>query len=153
MKKDGTGGGIENAPENAKKIGATAFALFTKNQRQWKAKPLTNKSINLFKSRCREFGYPSESILAHDSYLINLGHPDREKRQKSLDAFVDEMERCNQLGLTALNFHPGSHLKQISEPLCLDLISDSINKAIDRVPTVKAVIENTAGQGSNLGFR
>ncbi|MEG3638908.1 deoxyribonuclease IV [Magnetococcus sp. PR-3] len=146
-------GGVQNAPENAKAIGAKAFALFTKNQRQWAAKPLTDEQIELFHSRMQAYGYAPEHTLPHDSYLINLGNPDEEKRQKSLDAFVHEMERCAQLGLPFLNFHPGSHLRQIEETECLDLIVDSLNRALDQSHDVVAVIENTAGQGSNLGYR
>lgn len=146
-------GGVENAPIRAHEIGATAFALFTKNQRQWKAKPLTDKSIQAFKANCQKFGYGPDQILPHDSYLINLGHPDPEKRQKSLDAFIDELQRCELLGIRRLNFHPGSHLREISETDCLDFISDSINEALSQTQDVIAVIENTAGQGSNLGHR
>jgi deoxyribonuclease-4 len=145
-------GGVENAPLNAKEIGATAFALFTKNQRQWKAKPLTSKSIDLFKQNCIDSSFKPEQILPHDSYLINLGHPEEEGLKKSRDAFFDEMERCEQLGLTLLNFHPGSHLKKISLEASMDRIAESINMALDKVKTVTAVIENTAGQGSNIGF-
>ena len=146
-------GGVENAPKNARKIGATAFALFTKNQRQWKAKPFTEKQIDAFKENCATAGYTKAQILPHDSYLINLGHPEKEPLQKSRDAFDDEMVRCHQLGLKYLNFHPGSHLKKISEEESLARIAESINLAIDKVPEVVAVIENTAGQGTNLGFK
>lgn len=146
-------GGVENAPVNAHAIGAKAFALFTKNQRQWNAKPLTDESIELFKSRCAEYGYAPGHILPHDSYLINLGHPDAEALQKSRDSFIHEMERCMQLGLTLLNFHPGSHLKKISEEASLDIVAESINIALDKTEGVTAVIENTAGQGSNLGYK
>lgn len=146
-------GGVENAPINAHTIGATAFALFTKNQRQWIAPPLTKKSIDLFKSRCAEFGYNSHMILPHDSYLINLGSPDSDSLQKSRDAFIDEMKRCEQLGLDRLNFHPGSHLSKISEEESLKLIAESINFALQETTSVIAVIENTSGQGSNLGFK
>lgn len=146
-------GGVFNAPENAAKIGANAFALFTKNQRQWVAKPLEQDVITAFKARCQQYGFKSEAILPHDSYLINLGNPETEKLEKSRAAFIDEMQRCNQLGLTLLNFHPGSHLKKISEADCLRLIAESINMAHQEVPDVVAVIENTAGQGSNLGWR
>lgn len=145
-------GGVENAPVNAHAIGAKAFALFTKNQKQWKSAALTKKSIQLFKERCEEFGYLSKHILPHDSYLINLGHPEAEGLQKSRDAFLDEMQRCEQLGLDRLNFHPGSHLKQISEEACLDRIAESLNWTLDQTQGVTAVIENTAGQGSNLGY-
>jgi deoxyribonuclease-4 len=146
-------GGVENAPIRAAEIGANAFALFTKNQRQWNAKPLTADSIHAFKSNCEKFGFSAEQILPHDSYLINLGAPEQEKLDKSRAAFVDEMERCQQLGLKLLNFHPGSHLKKISEQECLSLIAESINLAHQAVPDVIAVIENTSGQGSNLGWR
>ncbi len=146
-------GGVENAPVNAHNIGAKAFALFTKNQRQWVAKPLTEKNINLFKENCEKYGYKPNQILPHDSYLINLGHPDPVALEKSRTAFLDELQRCEQLGLDRLNFHPGSHLKKITEELCLQTIAESINMALDKTKEVIAVIENTAGQGSNLGYR
>lgn len=147
------GGGVENAPLNAKAIGAKAFALFTKNQRQWKAKTLTNDNIEKFKKNCKDAGYLPEHVLPHDSYLINLGHPEKEGLEKSRDAFLDEMQRCEQLGLKLLNFHPGSHLKKIEEDACLKRIAESINIALDKTKGVTAVIENTAGQGTNMGFR
>jgi len=146
-------GGVENAPLNAAEIGANAFALFTRNQRQWVAKPLTTESIETFKQNCADHDLLSEYILPHDSYLINLGHPEADKLEKSRDAFLDEMQRCELLGLQLLNFHPGSHLKQVSESECLATIAESINWALDKTEGVTAVIENTAGQGSNLGFR
>lgn len=145
-------GGVELAPANAHEIGATAFALFTKNQRQWEARPLTKQSIDAFRNNCEKFGYKPYQVLPHDSYLINLGHPEPEALQKSRNAFFDEMQRCEQLGLDRLNFHPGSHLNQISEEKCLTTIANSINLALDNTSGVIAVIENTAGQGSNLGF-
>lgn len=145
-------GGVENAPLNAVEIGANAFALFTKNQRQWVAKPLTDESIRLFKRNCADNGLESAYILPHDSYLINLGHHELENLVKSREAFLDEMRRCEQLGLKLLNFHPGSHLNAISEDKCLALIAESINWAVKQTTGVIAVIENTAGQGSNLGF-
>ncbi|MCP4114300.1 MAG: deoxyribonuclease IV [Desulfobacteraceae bacterium] len=145
-------GGVENAPKNAHDIGATAFALFTKNQRRWKAKPLTRENILGFKKACDTYGYGPGQILAHDSYLINLGHPEKEGLAKSRDAFVDEMERCEQLGLVSLNFHPGSHLGKSDPDTCLATIADSINIALDKTRGVTAVIENTAGQGTNMGF-
>ncbi len=145
-------GGVENAPLNANKIGATAFALFTKNQRQWVAKPLTAESIKVFKSNCEKLGFQPHQILPHDSYLINLGHPEKNALQKSREAFLDEMQRCEQLGLDRLNFHPGSHLNKVSEEQCLITISESINRTLNQTKGVIAVIENTAGQGTNLGF-
>ena len=146
-------GGVENAPLNAKIIGATAFALFTKNQRQWAAKPLTDESIHRFKENCEAAGYTPDQILPHDSYLINLGHPEPVGLDKSRAAFIDEMSRCEQLGLKYLNFHPGSHLKKLSEDACLARIAESINLALARTRGVTAVIENTAGQGTNMGHR
>mgnify|MGYP001814026970 FL=1 len=147
------GGGVENAPLNAQRIGATAFALFTKNQRQWKAKPLAPKSIETFGENCARVGIDAAHILPHDSYLINLGHPEQAGLEKSRAAFLDEFTRCAQLGLVYLNFHPGSHLRKISESQCLTRIAESINMALDKVDTVTAVIENTAGQGSTVGYR
>ncbi|TAL80170.1 MAG: deoxyribonuclease IV [Bacteroidetes bacterium] len=146
-------GGVENAPVNANLIGARAFALFTKNQRQWFSNPLTKASIKLFRENCEKYDYKPFQILPHDSYLINLGHPEREPLEKSRASFLDEMERCEQLGLDRLNFHPGSHLKTISEEECLKRIAISINIVLDKTKGVTAVIENTAGQGTNLGHK
>ncbi|MBF0358573.1 MAG: deoxyribonuclease IV [Magnetococcales bacterium] len=144
-------GGVENAPLNAAAIGAKAFAMFTKNQRQWKSKPLETAQIDSFWQNMDTHGFRPSDVLPHDGYLINLGNPDAEKRKQSLDAFIDELQRCQLLGLTCLNFHPGSHLRKISVDECLTLISESINIALDSVEGVAAVIENTAGQGSNMG--
>ena len=161
-------GGVDNAPLNAMKIGAKAFALFTKNQRQWKAKPLEEKMIESFKANLEKSGVLPKHVLPHDSYLINLGHPEVEKLEKSREAFLDEIHRCEQLGLVLLNFHPGSHLVKVpkkdpeyadkimeAELNCLDVIGDSLNVAIEATKgsTVKLVIENTAGQGTNLGYK
>ena len=146
-------GGLFNAPEHAHRIGATAFALFTKNQRQWNAKPLTDEEIVKFKEAMDHYGYSPEQVLPHDSYLINLGNPDHEKRKKSLDAFIHELERVSALGLDRLNFHPGAHLKEIESDACLTLIAEGVDEALSRVPGVSAVIETTAGQGSALGRR
>ena len=144
-------GGVEFAPVNAHEIGANAFALFTKNQRQWVSKPLTEENIRLFKENCTKYNFQTDYILPHDSYLINLGHPEEEGLEKSRAAFLDEMQRCEQLGLKLLNFHPGSHLNKISAEDCLALIAESINLTLEKTKGVTAVIENTAGQGSNLG--
>ena len=144
-------GGVENAPLNAHQIGATAFALFTKNQRQWVAPPLSPKSIELFRQRCETYNFDANQILPHNSYLHNLGNPEQEALEKSRVAFIDEMQRCEQLGLDRLNFHPGSHLNNISVDKCLKTIAESINIALENTSGVIAVIENTAGQGSNLG--
>ena len=144
-------GGVEFAPVNAHEIGANAFALFTKNQRQWVSKPLTEENIRLFKENCTKYNFQTDYILPHDSYLINLGHPEEEGLEKSRAAFLDEMQRCEQLGLKLLNFHPGSHLNKISVEDCLALIAESINLTLEKTKGVTAVIENTAGQGNNLG--
>jgi len=161
-------GGVDNAPLNAMAIGAKAFAVFTKNQRQWVAKPLETKTIDVFKRNLEEAGILPKHVLPHDSYLINLGHPEVEKLEKSREAFIEELERCRILGLDKLNFHPGSHLVKIpkkdpeymdklmeAELHCLDVIADSMNLAIDATKDskVKLIIENTAGQGSNLGYK
>ena len=146
-------GGVEQAVTRAVEIGANAFALFTKNQRQWRAAPLSGETIDNFKAACEQHHFTPGQILPHDSYLINLGHPVDDALEKSRDAFIDEMARCQQLGLSLLNFDPGSHLKQISEEACLARIAESINIALSKTQGVTAVIENTAGQGSNLGFR
>ncbi len=146
-------GGVAKAPARAQAIGARAFAMFTKNQRQWRAKDLSAAEIATFKDNLERFGFTPEQILPHDSYLINLAHPEPEKRQKSLAAFIDECRRCEQLGLTQLNFHPGSTLKKISEEEGLELIAESLNIALKETESVTMVIENTAGQGSNLGYR
>jgi deoxyribonuclease-4 len=145
-------GGVENAPVNAFEIGATAFALFTKNQRQWVAKPLSDENISAFKRNCKKYGYTPQQILPHDSYLINLGHAEKTALEKSRNAFLDEMKRCEQLGLDRLNFHPGSHLNKSTEEQCLTTIAQSVNWALEQTSGVTAVIENTAGQGTNLGF-
>ncbi len=161
-------GGVSNAPINANLLGAKAFALFVKNQRQWKAKPLDPKVIHAFRENIEKFGYEPKHILPHDSYLINLGHPEKEALEKSRDAFLDEIQRCDELGLVKLNFHPGSHLVKIpkkdpdfeaklqeAESSCLERISESLNIIIDKTKDskVQLVIENTAGQGSNLGYK
>ena len=146
-------GGVFNAPINATKIGAQAFALFTKNQRQWAAKDLDTETIDKFKEELEKACILPKHVLPHDSYLINLGHPELEKREKSLNAFIDEIQRCELLGLDRLNFHPGSFLKKISEEECLDAIAESMNYALDKTEGVSLVLENTAGQGSNLGWK
>lgn len=146
-------GGVENAPVNAYNIGAKAFALFTKNQRQWVAKPLEQASIDAFKSNCEKYDFHPNHILPHDSYLINLGNPEKDPLEKSRNAFIDEMQRCELLGLDRLNFHPGSHLNRVDEETCLRTIAESVNIALDKTSGVIAVIENTAGQGTNLGYK
>lgn len=144
-------GGVASAPINANEIGAKAFALFTGNPSRWTTKAISEEEVNLFKQRCAEFGYNPDVILPHDNFLINLGSPDSKKLAMSRKSFLDEMRRCEQLGLKLLNFHPGSHLREISEEECLSTIAESINMTLDATSGVTAVIETTAGQGSNLG--
>ncbi|HGJ5891583.1 MAG TPA: deoxyribonuclease IV [Arsenophonus apicola] len=146
-------GGVDQAVLRAHEINATAFALFTKNQRQWQAPPLKPETVEQFKLNCEKYGFGKQQILPHDSYLINLGHPETEALKKSRAAFLDEMQRCEQLGITLLNFHPGSHLNKITVDVCLARIAESINITLAQTKNVIAVIENTAGQGSNLGFK
>jgi deoxyribonuclease-4 len=146
-------GGVENTPGRAKKIGAGAFALFTKNQRRWEAKPLSKENIDGFKQNCEKLGYSMQQVMPHDSYLINLGHPEKAKLQKSRDAFLVELQRCERLGIQLLNFHPGNHLNKISPKECLALNAESINWALEQTESVTAVIENTAGQGTSIGYR
>ena len=144
-------GGVENAPINAQRIGARAFALFTKNQRQWIAPPLSKQSIKSFRDNCEKLDFKPFQILPHDSYLINLGNPESEPLRKSRESFLEEIRRCEQLGLDRLNFHPGSHLNLVDTEECLKIIAESINITLDKTNGVTAVIENTAGQGTNLG--
>lgn len=146
-------GGVENAPERANEIGAKAFALFTKNQRRWEAPPLTKENIDGFNERCQQFSYSMDYVIPHDSYLINLGHPDSDQLEKSRNGFLDEIKRCEQLGIKLLNFHPGNHLNKISVDECLRRNSESINWALDQTEGVTAVIENTAGQGTSIGYK
>jgi deoxyribonuclease-4 len=146
-------GGVAHAVGNALAIGADAFALFTRNQRQWTSPPLAAAEVAAFRDALAASGIRPEHILPHDSYLINLGNPDPDKRRKSRDAFLDEARRVEQLGLTMLNFHPGSHLKEIEEDACLQLIAAELKTVLAETEHVILVAENTAGQGSNLGYR
>lgn len=145
-------GGLSNAPLRAAELGAGAFALFTRNPSRWKSAPISDKEAEKFKINCADNGFSSKHILPHDSYLINLGAPDKEKLRMSREAFLDEMNRCKQLGLSLLNFHPGSHLNAVDEDKCLQTIADSVNITLDNTEGITAVIETTAGQGSNLGY-
>jgi len=146
-------GGVDNSPINAHNIGANAFALFSKNQRQWHAKPLSQETIEQFRINCKKYNFTPQQILPHDSYLINLGHPQKSGLEKSRNAFILEMQRCEQLGLDKLNFHPGSHLHGIEPDACLKRIAESVNMALDETENIAAIIENTAGQGTNMGYQ
>ena len=148
-------GGVFNAPLNAAGIGAKAFALFTRNQKRWVSTPLKEGEIKLFKENLEKSEILPDMVLPHDSYLINLGNPDPEKREKSFNAFFDEISRVDQLGLKYLNFHPGSHLKEVSEDECIEIIAASLNDVFRKTDGSRtiAVIENTAGQGTNIGYK
>ena len=146
-------GGVSKAPINAHEINAKAFALFVKNQRRWDANPLEKEEIEKFKEEIKKYDYNLEYILPHAGYLINLGNPETEKREKSYNAFIDEVNRCEELGILYINVHPGSHLKEISEDECIDLIADSINIVHSKTKYASVIIENTAGQGSNIGYK
>ncbi len=146
-------GGIRHAPVNAFNLDAAAFALFTKNQRQWVSKPLEKENIEEFKKACLRYSFSPQYILPHDSYLINLGNPNHDLLDRSRKAFIDELQRCDQLGLAMLVFHPGSHLNLVSEKECLNIIADSLNIALEKTHHVTAVIENTAGMGSAVGYK
>ncbi len=144
-------GGVQNSPLHAQEIGAKAFALFTKNQRQWHAKPLEDKDISAFKENCSQYGFSSKYILPHDSYLINLGHPEKDALEKSRATFLDEVERCELLGLNYLNFHPGSTLNRITSENCIDIIAEFLNLTIEKTHNLTLVLETTAGMGSSVG--
>jgi len=148
-----TSGGVENAPLNEQAIGGKALALFTRNQRQWASKPLTEESISLFKENLAAVGIAPKHVLPHDSYLINVGNPGKEIRTKSIAALLDETSRCEQLGIPLINFHPGSHMREVSEEECLKLIAEAMNEILAKTTGVTLVIEATAGQGSNVGYR
>ncbi len=146
-------GGVENAPLNAEKLGAKAFALFTKNQRQWHAPPLSAASIAAFKQNLAAAAISPRQVLPHDSYLINLGHPDPEKREKSVMALLDEARRVELLGLDYLNFHPGSHLGLIEESKCLEAIAAGMKQILAETSGVSLLLETTSGQGGYVGYR
>ena len=146
-----TAGGVHTAPERARALGANAFAIFTRNQRRWAAKPLTDAEAAAFREQCAACGFPLHHVLPHAGYLINLGAPDDGVVRKSQAGFLDEFERCRRLGLRYLNFHPGSHLGKMSDAACTAQITGLLNEAIAQVPDVVAVYESTAGQGSHLG--
>lgn len=146
-------GGVFNAPLNAELIQADAYAMFTKSQRQWTTHPLKKKDIDLFSFNSTKAKMDKSKVLVHDSYLINLASPDKEKNDKSIHAFVEEMRRCRELGLSLLNFHPGSHLNAIPIKDALKKVAENLNIALTKCKRVTPVIETTAGQGTNLGWR
>lgn len=146
-------GGVSNSPERATEIGANALGIFTKNQRQWKVPPLSDDEIERFKSELAKAKIEPEHVVVHDSYLINIGNPDVEKRKKSLDALLDETIRVERLGLVYLNFHPGSGMKEISEAETLTLIAEGVNEVLAQTKSAVLLLEATAGQGAHVGYQ
>ncbi|KNE61379.1 apurinic endonuclease (APN1) [Allomyces macrogynus ATCC 38327] len=170
-------GGPENAVKNGLKIGylclyrvddlnvvdsfdldphrsCNAMSFFLKSSRSWKSKPLSDESIAAFKQECSTHVYDAAvTMIPHGSYLVNLGNPDAEKRHKSYEFFLDEMQRCDALGIKFYNFHPGSTVGECTEDECITHIATEVNKALAATTSVMAVIENTAGQGNNVGYK
>ena len=145
------GGGVANAPVNAKALGATGFGMFVKNQRQWTAAPLAASDVGAFKAQMKADGYTASQVLPHAGYLINLANPDEAAHAKSMVSLLDELRRCMALGLDKLNLHPGSHLRLSTPPEACARVAKSINTALAATHGVTVVIENTAGSGGNLG--
>lgn len=146
-------GGVEQAPLNALAIGASAFALFVKPQRQWSAPPLSQATIAAFAANLAKAGITPANVLPHASYLINMATPDDAARARAIESLVGELEKCRQLSLPGLNIHPGSYLKEGTPEDGCARIADSIDRALAAVPDVAVILENTAGQGSYLGSR
>lgn len=149
-------GGVHNAPGNATAIGATAFALFTRNQRRWDSKPYTEETVQAFHTAMATHEFDRSVVLPHAGYLINLGSPDDEVRRKSEDGLVDEFTRVVTLGLGLLNFHPGTSKGELNERATCRRIAESIDRVLSRVEDPREqpallVLENTAGQGNNMG--
>ncbi|KAL6301648.1 xylose isomerase-like protein [Sparassis latifolia] len=144
-------GGVENSIVNAATIGANAFALFLKSQRKWESSPFSAQSVLSFKERMKAFGYSPDHILPHGSYLVNLGNPDEDKREKSYRCFLDDLKRCEELGLHLYNFHPGSTVGQASTEDSLSLVAACVNRAHKETANVVIVLENMAGSGNVLG--
>ena len=144
-------GSPASAVANARAVGATGFALFVKNQRQWVGKPLPEAHIAEFRAAMAEAGFAAEQVLPHAGYLINLANPDPEMHAKSMASLLDELHRCEALGLDRLNLHPGSHLGKLSPEAACERVAQSINQALEKTRGVTVVLENTAGQGAYLG--
>jgi deoxyribonuclease-4 len=147
-------GGIENAISHAESLGCETFQLFTKNQNQWKERHFSEEEIRKFNQALAHSNQNQHVLAAHDSYLINLCADNQEKLTRSRQAFVAEIERCDQLKIAYLIFHPGSHLGH-GVDRGIDMVCESINWAIARAPhsTVRLLVETTAGQGTNLGYQ
>lgn len=149
-------GGVQNSPVNARAIGAGAFALFTRNQRRWDSPPYSDETVTLFRDALEDAGYTRDQVLPHAGYLINLGSPDEEVRRKSILGLTDELARTVALGLGLLNFHPGTSKGTLNEEETCRRIAhgiDTVLEAVDdpRDEPANLVLENTAGQGNNMG--
>lgn len=144
-------GGLHLACRRALEIGAKSFALFLRSQRQWVAKPLSEEQAQVFRDACQSSGFSPKVIIPHGIYLMNCGSPDEEILRKSREVLVDELQRCEMLGLTLYNFHPGSTCGKIPVEDCLDRIADSINLAHKKTKYVMTVLENMSCQGNTIG--
>lgn len=145
-------GGVYNCFDHGEEFGCTTIQIFTKSSNQWRAKPLTEDEIATYKRRQKETEI--SPVVAHDSYLINLGSNDKALLEKSRKAFLVEMERCELLEIPYLVTHPGSHTGA-GEAAGLETIADSLSWLHRELPKAKVMIclETTAGQGTNLGYR
>ena len=146
-------GGVETAPARAADLDANAMGIFTKNQRQWAARPLTDEQCRNFTSELSASGIRPEHVVIHASYLINLATPAADARRRSVEALVDECLRAEQLGLTLVNFHPGSGLGKLTEAETLTAIALGVKEVLERTTTAVVVLESTAGQGDHVGWR
>ena len=145
-------GGVGNAFIHGKNVDCDAIQIFTKSSRQWASKPYTKEEIEQFHINRKETGI--DTVVAHDSYLLNMGSPDAALRARSVAAFIDELERCEVLGISNLIAHPGSHLG-VGELEGIKTIAQSLDQVHKACPgyRTKVTLEITAGQGSNLGYR
>jgi len=144
---------IAKSFERARSVGAEVFQIFTQNQRQWKAVRYSSEQSDEFRSVRQALGFIDKPLVSHASYLINLCAWEDEKLQRSRTAFIQELKRCDQLGLNYLVIHPGSYGEN-DETWGMETIADSLNHCLDEyVPRVKILLETTAGQGTNLGYK
>lgn len=146
-----TAGGISNSVTNAYNIGCNGFAMFLKSPRKWVSPAYSPDEIEKFKENCQQYNYnPLTDVLPHGQYFINLANPDEEKAQKAYDSLIDDLGRCEQLGVGLYNLHPGSSLKGNHESQ-LKQLAQYLNKALKQTKFVKIVLENMAGTGSLIG--
>ncbi len=145
-------GGFDKAVDRAVQVGCDAFQIFTKSSNQWKARPIAPDEVERFRARLREAGI--RSVVAHDSYLINLASPDDALWEKSIAAFREELERCELLGIPYLVTHPGA-CGEAGEEVGIRRVAEALNRLHDDLPgyQVKTLLEITAGQGTTLGYR